>query len=1169
MNMGLFSPLINSAEFKSVLEGLDQGLEQQLVYGLTEVQQAYFLASVNMSNSRPILAVTDTEVAAKKLAEELEVLTGTNDVAYLPLRETLPFTVMAASNHLVEQRMRVMELLRFSQKPIVVTSMQGLGQKMMPKGEFTEYWKKIKVGQVIDFSALSNELALMGYERVPTVDTKGQYSVRGGIIDVFPLTMEDPLRLEFFDDEIDSIRSFDLASQRSKDILSEIVLPPAEEILLPSTRLTTGKDRLEVLLKENPQRETLEEQVKPIIDMLEMGGSDQRLSSLLPLFYEELSSITDYFPKSPAVFILDPSRCWEEYHKYIEERVETFSDLYARGSSLFKSDENLLTEAELQEDLSSRQLVNMALLPRKGAKVKPQKVVSFSGTLMHNYHAQLETLATDIKTYLREGKIVVLVVTDERREELLQQALDEFNLPLEKAGLRKGKILPKRVYMIRGGLSRGFTILQANLVVITEGEIYEQQKKKAVKKKGSIPKEKLAPFVDLKEGDYVVHESHGIGKYIGIEKMEIGESHKDYFVIKYAGADKLYVPVDQVDLIQKYVGSEDYAPKLNKLGGNEWNKVKNRVKESVKEMAQELLKLYAIREAQPGFAFSEDNVWQREFEQAFPYEETPDQLRAIIDVKVDMEKSKPMERLLCGDVGYGKTEVALRAAFKAVVDGKQVAVLVPTTILAHQHFKTFKERLANYPVAVDVVSRFRKPKEQRDIMERVKGGRLDILLGTHRLLSKDIKFKDLGLLIVDEEQRFGVAHKEKLKQLKENIDVLTLSATPIPRTLHMSLIGARDLSVIETPPEDRYPVQTFVVEHSPSIIKEAVNKELGRGGQVFYLHNRVSSIEAEARKLQQLLPHAKIGVAHGRMREDQLEQVILKFLEQEIDLLVCTTIIENGIDIPNVNTLIVSEADKLGLSQLYQLRGRVGRSNRIAYAYFTYQQNKVMTEVAEKRLHAIKEFTQLGAGFKIAMRDLEIRGAGNILGPEQHGQMMAVGFDLYCRLLEQAVEEEKGREVKKVDSSVDIDIEISAYFSDEYIADAGVKIEFYKRLLALENKEQLSELIDELVDRFGELPPEATNLIKLAELRIAAKNIRVATIKQQRDTIKISFHQPPDLSGEKLLQLAKGMGRRISFNASGPLEIGIKVSGMDKEKRIEIITEIIGRVKSLAAPVDN
>ncbi|MDD4169641.1 MAG: transcription-repair coupling factor, partial [Desulfotomaculaceae bacterium] len=699
------------------------------------------------------------------------------------------------------------------------------------------------------------------------------------------------------------------------------------------------------------------------------------------------------------------------------------------------------------------------------------------------------------------GYAIVLLVSGHQRQQQLLSDLIDCKIDAFYTGSLEGHVRAGNVAIAAGNLEGGFEFPFCRLVVLTEFDIYGQRKKLRRERKRY---ERLTPFVDMKVGDHIVHVNYGIGRYLGVVPLTIGGIQKEYLLVKYAGEDKLYVPVDQVGLIQKYLGSEGESPRLSRLGGGEWTRVKSRVKEAVREMAQDLLALYAARETVQGYAFGPDTVWQKEFEEAFPYEETPDQTRAVEDIKADMERSRPMDRLLCGDVGYGKTEVAMRAAFKAVMEGKQVAILVPTTILAQQHYNTFQQRLARYPVNVDVLSRFRTAREQRQVKLGLELGSIDIVIGTHRLVQEDVRFKDLGLLVIDEEQRFGVAHKERLKYISKNVDVLTLSATPIPRTLHMSLVGLRDTSILETPPKDRYPIQTYVMDEDPVLFREAIRRELGRGGQVFFVYNRVLDMERTAMWLQELVPEASIAIAHGQMKEDDLEQVMLDFLNGKFGVLVCTTIIENGLDISNVNTLLVKEANMMGLSQLYQLKGRVGRSNRLAYAYFTFRKDRVLGEAAEKRLAAIREFTELGSGFKIAMRDLEIRGAGNILGAEQHGHITAVGFDLYCRLLEEAVREAKGEELSQFNDTT-IELPIEAYIPDDYISDTNQKVELYKRIAGLAASSALPDLEEELVDRFGDLHEAVQNLLAVAKVKLMAGSLKVKKISLLSGQLRLLF----------------------------------------------------------------
>jgi transcription-repair coupling factor (superfamily II helicase) len=760
-----------------------------------------------------------------------------------------------------------------------------------------------------------------------------------------------------------------------------------------------------------------------------------------------------------------------------------------------------------------------------------------------------------------EYAAVILADTQERCQRILQTMRDARLDALYLSSLDR-EVRPGNIIITEGTLQNGFELTNCKTIIFTDAEIYGSQKK-GRKHQVHRQQSKLAAFADLNVGDYVVHVNHGIGIYQGVQKLEVAGIHKDYLLVKYAGEDRLYVPNEQVGMLQKYLGAEGQKPKLSKLGGTEWSKVKSRVKESVQSMAQDLIQLYADRQSLKGFAFGPDTVWQQEFEETFPYEETPDQIQAVAEIKTNMELPKPMDRLLCGDVGYGKTEVAIRAAFKAVMEGKQVAVLVPTTILAQQHFNTFHQRFANFPVTIEMLSRFRSPKEQRQTLSKMLQGQVDIVIGTHRLVQEDIVFKDLGLVIVDEEQRFGVAHKERLKQLRHSVDVLTLTATPIPRTLHMSLVGVRDMSLLETPPEDRYPVQTYVVEFNYQVIRDAILRELNRGGQTYFVHNRVMDIERVAEALQEIIPEARIAVAHGQMKEDDLERIMLDFLEGEFDVLLCTTIIETGLDIPNVNTIIIDEADHMGLSQLYQLRGRVGRSNRLAYAYLTYKRDKILTEIAEKRLQAIREFTEFGSGFKIAMRDLEIRGAGNILGPEQHGQIMSVGFEMYCRLLEEAVQELQGKQVTDIQEPA-VEIAIDAFISDDYIPDQIRKMEMYRKIMLSRLEESVDEVVEELVDRFGDPPQAVQNLLIIARIKALCYELGLAGVTLSGEYLTFKFNEKPAVSGQQLVELA-GTYRSLSFVAAPQIQMKLRIRKLSPEKVINEALGVLTQIKKALA----
>lgn len=1169
---GLLNLLQQDSGYQNIIQGLNQKLESQVVYGLVGSQKCFWVSGMLGQGIEPLVIIAPEEDTARKWADDLTTFFP-DKVAQFPAREMLQYQILAHSKELVAQRLSVMTRITKGEVKCLVTTGEALTQFLIPSKIFKDSLFSLEKSQIVEWEQLIAKFSFLGYERVDLVEAKGQFAVRGGIIDIFLLNEEEPVRIEFFDDEIDSIRFFGLEDQRSHAEISNLTIGPARELLITEEAKAIGQEAVEKewqaalkRLEKNGKRSAIENlnlKVREGLDVLEQGLWTESLERWQPFFYPKQASILDYFPTTPYLIIDENNRIIEHLEVKERERSESFVDLLAAGGALPGQSSIYLTTNEFTRLISRYQTVCLSALPHKLSGIEPKNIQSIVTKTMHPFMSKFNLLAEDLELWKKGHNRVLLMVQDEERAKFLENLLADHKI--EAVTLPEiNNPLSSGVYITVGMLNQGFEYPDLKLVVITEQEVFSQRKRK---KKHHKAKEgsKIGVFTDLEVGDYVVHVHHGIGRYLGIEKLTVDGIFKDYLLIQYAGEDKLYIPTDQVDLIQKYIGSEGRAPKLNKLGGSEWNKVKSRVKASVQDMAKELLKLYAAREAAVGFAFSPDTVWQKEFEDSFPYTETPDQLQAIIDVKKDMESRKPMDRLLIGDVGYGKTEVALRAACKAVMDSKQVVVLVPTTVLAGQHYNTFKQRFKNYPVEIGLLNRFKSPKEQSLVLQGLKDGSVDIVIGTHRLLSADVKFKDLGLVIVDEEQRFGVAHKERLKQLRNSVDVLTLTATPIPRTLHMSLAGARDMSVIETPPEERYPVQTFVVEYSGEMIRDAIKRELNRGGQVYFVHNRIADLDRIANHLQALVPNCRIGIAHGQMKEDELEEAMLAFIEGETDLLVCTTIVENGLDISNVNTLIVSEADHLGLAQLYQLRGRVGRSNRLAYAYFTYRPDKVINPVAEKRLRAIREFTEFGSGFKIAMRDLEIRGAGNLLGPEQHGHMLAVGFDLYCRLLEEAVEELKG-DTKVTEVQPNIEIEVDAYIGDEYISNSGLKMEFYQRLASALEEEQLVEITDELVDRFGDPPQAVENLLHITRIRILAKELRVKNVSAKKSMLKIEFPYSP-LKGEQLLALDKEFKRRLNFDVSQGLVVTVKLRPKEIEKTLIIMETILKKIKNLAAPL--
>ena len=999
----------------------------------------------------------------------------------------------------------------------------------------------IKSGSEINIESLRQRLFALGYKREEMVEAPGQYSIRGGIIDVFTLLDEQPFRIELFGDEVDSIRKIDLTAQRSKKEVAEITIPPFANLVIDEEvvdracpRLETAYSKAVARLAENNYPEEasyLRDKAKKMLEDLREKHRFPGFEQFLPFYYEETASFFDYLEDS-MIFAVRPNKITQLTHEYYQEIIETHTRLLEQGMVFPEYLDNFITENEFEKEITKNRVVdiNSEFEERKVA----ENDIHFDTSSLEPFHGQLELFSEKLLDLLQKKYRIAITLNSASKKRRVKMFLEEKNLVVGE------NFDQSRIVIFPDSLAEGFVFDDIKLAVFTDKEVFGNEQKRKRKIGDFEDGVEISSINDLKAGDYVVHENHGIGKYLGVKTLEIQGQHKDYLVLKYAGEDKLYVPTEKIHLVQKYIGSDAGNPKLYKLGSSDWKKVKEKVQKSVEEMAVGLLELYAERETLTGYQFSEDDVWQQEFEDSFPFEETPDQKDAIEDVKADMESKKPMDRLLCGDVGYGKTEVAIRAAFKAALDSKQTAVLVPTTILAQQHYNTFAERIEEFPVRIGMLSRFSTTAEQRKTLKKLIKGEIDILIGTHRLLSKDVIFDDLGLLIIDEEQRFGVTHKEKLKDLKRNVDVLTLTATPIPRTLHMALVGVRDMSLIETPPENRYPIRTFIKEYNKELIASAIRRELARQGQIYFVHNRVKDIEQTAGKLQKLMPEAKIAVAHGQMNEKRLEKIMYDFYHHKFDILVCTTIIETGLDIPNVNTIIINHADKMGLSQLYQLRGRVGRTNRIAYAYLLYERDRILPEVAEKRLEAIKEFSSLGSGFKIAMRDLEIRGAGNLLGPEQSGHIAAVGFSLYTKLLEGTIEELKGKkDQNKIE--VEIDLNLDAYIPDDYIKYEARKIEIYKKIKSIEKEADALDTIDELIDRFGEPPVEVMRLVNTARLKFIAAELNMDSIKDDGGKIRCQFVSSDLVDGSKLVEFSKKYRRKIKIKSAKKPQLLIKI----------------------------
>ena len=1109
--------------------------EQHLVTGLTGGARPVFYHALFLQTKKPVYIVVPNLLQAQKLVDDLVALAGEEYVYYYPADDFIAADMSIASPELRAQRIATMRHLVNGDSGLYVISAAGMRKIVTPRERFRGAVLAASVGEEIELNEWIEQLVFMGYTRNGMVTTPGEFALRGGIIDIYPPYAEAPIRIELFDTEVDSIRTFDADTQRSIERLQMVEVLPATEVLLTLDEKVQIAQRLEEALasslkkiKQPETQELLVENVQADIAMLKMGDIPNHIMRYGSLLFERSASISEYFAHDSLVLFDELGRIQEVMDTWEREEQEWFISLIEEGKMLH----DVKISYSFKEVITNvkQPKVYLALFARTFPNIRFTKTTSISCKPMQQFHGQIALLQNEVERWKHEKYTVLFTANGLERLQSIEKMLEEYNIES-----RIGQPNGTGIFLVDASLSSGFELPLQRLAVVTDEELFKQQVKRKARPQKMTNAERIKSYTEVKPGDFVVHVHHGIGKYIGIETLVVNGNHKDYLHIRYRADDKLYVPVDQIDLIQKYVPSGDKEPKLHKLGGAEWKKAKAKVTSAVKDIADELIKLYAKREAEKGYAFMPDTDEQRAFEAAFPYEETEDQLRTIIEVKRDMERERPMDRLVCGDVGYGKTEVAIRAAFKSIQDGKQVAFLVPTTILAQQHFESIQSRFEEFGINVGLLSRFRTRKQQLETLKGLKTGTVDIVIGTHRILSKDVEYRDLGLLIVDEEQRFGVTHKEKIKQLKTNIDVLTLTATPIPRTLHMSMVGVRDLSVIETPPQNRFPVQTYVMEHNGALIREAIEREMARGGQTFYLYNRVEDMARVVDHVQQLVPEARVGYAHGRMTETELESVIISFLQGEYDVLVTTTIIETGVDIPNVNTLIIHDADKMGLSQLYQLRGRVGRSNRVAYAYFMYQRDKVLTEVAEARLQAVKEFTELGSGFKIAMRDLSIRGAGNLLGAQQHGFIDSVGFDLYSQLLEEAIEERRTGETREEKPAVEIVLQIDAYIPDAYIPDGYQKIQMYKRIRSMEKEEDYFEIIDELQDRFGDLPVETERLMRIGRMRVWAFDAGVEAIREKGDKISICLSEKGTVGvdGARIVEQSMEFGRAVGFSMEG------------------------------------
>ena len=1106
------------------VSGIEEAAQGQLVYSL---QNEYGGAS---------LVVCYSDMEAKSFYEGLQLYT--DNAAYFPSKEYVFYNIETKDFHCEHKRLKIADRLLHDENIIVVSSIDALMQYALPPEILRENSIDFKPGMCFELEELAESLVKIGYVRVDMVEGIGQFALRGGILDVFSPNCENPYRIEFFDNETDSIRIFDRYSQRTlKNELSAHIIPVTELVITDKIRDRVISE-IKKRMAEDSENEYFCEISAADIDKLAQQRYFPAEDKYVELINGNIPSLIDYFKENDRIFTADPKRICERGKAFEREKAEIVTELKEKGIIGKNRDEYFFGYDAFMRCMEDKTVICMEALTHTQNDFHYKSLINFLTKTTVSFHGKIDYLCDDLKKW-QENKYTVIILSATRaRAENLSGVLNDRGIQTRLL-YDSDEFNEGHVYVMRGNLKKGFEYPDIRFVVVSDSEIFEQKKKKERRRRENT--DRIKSYNDINPGDYVVHTVHGIGEYKGMQKMTVGGVTKDYFKIQYRGTDCLYVPIEQMNLLYKYIGgNEDNVLKLNKLGGNEWKKTKAKVKASTDELASKLIKLYAERENIKGFAYSGDTPWQRDFEDRFPYQETEDQLRSIEEVKEDMEKPKPMDRLLCGDVGFGKTEVALRAAFKAINDSKQVAYLCPTTILAMQHYETFSMRMAGFPVKVEMLSRFRTAAQQKRILKQLKSGEVDIIIGTHRMLSKDVKFKDLGLLIIDEEQRFGVAHKERLKELKNNIDVLTMTATPIPRTLHMAMTSVRDMSVLAEPPENRYPVQTFVLEYNENVILDAVRNELSRGGQVFYLYNRVDGIYQKANRIKEMIPGINIAVGHGRMNEDELEEIMYDMAEGRTDVLVCTTIIETGLDIPNANTMIIENADRMGLAQLYQLRGRVGRSNRAAYAYLTYRPDSILSEVASKRLRAIKEFTEFGSGFRIAMRDLEIRGAGNILGGEQHGHMDSVGYDMYCKLLQDSINKAKGIETKS-DVHTTMDIEVNAYLPESYIQSGNQRIDMYKKIAAIENEEDRREIEDELIDRYGDIPKCVMNIISAAYLKARAEKLGIEEISQHGTNMTVKFlPRQLDITRINAMQKKYGTAMRLMSQTEPIVSVRLK-----------------------------
>ena len=1147
MNL-ILKELEKSQKYDDFIKNIENKKSPIAISGLTGVAETSIISACHERLKRPILIITYNEIQAQNLVKDFKFFT--DKVEYLPKKEIVTYDYIAESKNLPYERIEVLNKIFKNQNTIIVSSIEAIKQKIISKKALYKNVLNFKVGERCNLEELKQKLVNLGYERFDLIDGRGEFSVRGGIIDISTTDITG-IRIELWGDEIDSIRHFNIISQRSIDNMEKAEIFPAHEYVLDSSI-----EEVEKNINQNVYNENISKKVEEDLEKIRNGEYISKIDRYFNSFYKEQETILDYISSKYIIFI-------DEYNKIAQ-----------RSESIELDNENTIKALIEKERIIPDSLKNYAELEELNIKLENKQTIyleklddnlkngieryDFKYKELNYFKSGVDLFINDIENFKKQNKKIYIVVDTKEKAEKIKKLLEEYNITsIYQEKLNQTIINQdiKTVTITLGKISKGFYSIDLNQIVMVASDLVDGTRTLKKRKSETFKQGEKVVFADLKVGDYVVHRRYGIGVYIGVNTINADGTTRDYIKLKYAGDDILYIPTNSLDEIRKYVGGEEINLKLNKLGSKDWEKTTNKVRNNLRAVAKELIELYARREKAKGYAFSKDTEWQKQFEEAFPYVETDDQLRCIDEVKKDMENEKPMDRLLCGDVGYGKTEVAIRAAFKAVMDHKQVVYLAPTTVLAKQQYETFKERMKDFPITVDVLNRFRSTKDKNRIIKEMKLGDIDILVGTHRVLGKDIEFKDLGLLIIDEEHRFGVKAKEKIKQYKTSVDVLTMTATPIPRTLHMSIVGVRDMSVIYEPPQNRKPVQTYVLEYDTEVIKEAITKELERNGQVFYLFNNVGEIALKADKISRLVPEARVGFAHGRMTGEEIEDIMEDFVEGKINVLVCTTILESGIDIPNANTIIMENADRVGLAQLYQLRGRVGRSDKQGYAYITYRKDKMLSEVADKRLKAIKEFTEFGSGFKIAMRDLEIRGAGSLIGEIQHGHLEEVGYDTYCRILDEVLKEEQGLKVEE-DVNCQIDLNVTSYIPDSYIKDQNQKIEIYQDIALCKNEEDISNIIDEIIDRFGNMPDEIENLLEISRIKQLAKKKNLIKIQSRKNSIVFTY-ESNKFDNTSLSDIIEKYGNRIQFSSGLKPMITLKLEIQGEKGILQEVKEFL------------